>query len=229
MSADVARPVRVGDDVYDCRKDRVRPVVAIWETEEIAWLRVGVSKTDADAWDDLVRECRHADGAPIDVEASLRIARGETASTVDDTVSGELRRIDDAISEQHIKLASRFNDALVFWFFGGANAGRLFGIARSAADPEKLRPHIEVGMPEEDRIANDLEAARKRIAELEASLAHSRECCADRQEWAGKVDERANRLSDEAGALRTELQLVKVELCDALRTIERLERKGGRR
>ncbi len=68
-----------------------------------------------------------------------------------------------------------------------------------------------------------------RIAELEASLALSRECCADRQEWAGKVDERANRLSDEAGALRTELQAVKAENSDLRRTIERLERKGGRR
>lgn len=131
----------------------------------------------------------HEDGAPIDVEASLRAAWGKTESTVDDTVSGKLYRI----AQNRI------------------------------AELEKGRESLR---REEDRLANDLEAARKRIAELEQS--RDTDYIHGKEVW--RLTECARqRLSDEAGALRTERDDLLRENAVLRRTIERHERKGGRR
>lgn len=70
----------------------------------------------------------------------------------------------------------------------------------------------------------DLEAARKRIAELEDQNGH----LTGWREAAIKVQERANRLSDEAGALRTERDELLRENAVLRRSLERAERKGKR-
>jgi hypothetical protein len=84
--------------------------------------------------------------------------------------------------------------------------------------------------------AEELDAARKRIAELEVTVEAARSRCEYLKAAADTHlacchtwSERNNRLGDEAGALRTELTHVKAELYDALRKLEAAERKAGKR
>lgn len=129
--------------------------------------------------------------------------------------------------------------------------------------PECLRKGSEAGQQarseiqppaipfaERVEVAKALDAARERIAELEAMNADQletiREPCrvcqiheraaaelnAEASMWNDKLcDEqmRANRLGDEAGELRTMLNELKVENSDLHRALERAERKAGKR
>lgn len=92
-----------------------------------------------------------------------------------------------------------------------------------------------IGVTEMTPLAAELDVARKRIAELEAAYAELDAKNAQQHKvgetclnLAGEHLSRANRLSDEAGALRSELTQTKAELCDALREVERLKRRVKR-
>ncbi len=105
--------------------------------------------------------------------------------------------------------------------------------AGDAFDPHDSRNVVPLAIHEPLRA--ELEAARKRIAELEDRVIFAENALKvmriDYVPGERFVEEqrRANRLSDEAGALRTELTQVKAENSDLRREVERLQRKAAKR
>jgi len=86
-----------------------------------------------------------------------------------------------------------------------------------------------------EALAAKLDAARKRIADLEAASDARRDALVqakdDAEEWKNKfwtAEQKRQRLSDVAGDLNTEMTQCKAELCDALRRVERLKRQVKR-
>lgn len=202
-----ARPVRVGDMV------RGRGCGDSWQTLSVEAdgpcllsTRWPTGRGRSMIWTrEFVQEwgLLHADGTPIDVEASVRLARGD--------IEGDIRAscVDRAPRAQ--------------WTTNADMAAQ----AQANQQAARQQQAISQGVPFAEQ--DELEAARKRIAELEALVVDARKNAKLACELEIQTLQRANRLSDEAGALRTELLQVKAENSDLRRELERLERKAAKR
>ena len=180
-----ARPVRVGDKVTWCGVVGVVTHVDQQGTAIEFPPRSGMYSSHYGwGWDGT-----HADGAPIDVEATLAELRGDRWRALESRPGFAVEITDQnrALQEANEHIADL---------------------------------QMQLGCIDFDR--ERLVVAEKRIVDLEAALKET-------ERFAREENGRVGVLSDDLGALRTERDELAVENSRLRRTIERLERRGGKR